>query len=233
MKISVIIPVFNEKETIEVILRRVLGANKKECPICEIIVVDDGSTDGTKDILTRIAAESTQPPVKILIHSRNQGKGAAVRTALGHINGDMVLIQDADLEYHPEEYPLVVKPIVEYGADVVYGSRFLGIHRAFLFWHYVGNKLLTLLTNVLFDSMLSDMEVGFKAFRTEVIKSTPLHSRGFDFEPEITAKVLKRKLKLYEVPITYSGRDYSEGKKITWRDGLTAIWTLIKYRFKD
>ncbi len=233
MKLSIIIPVFNEKETIETILRRVIGADRKESPICEIIVVDDGSTDGTKDILTRIAAESTQPPVKIFIHPRNQGKGAAIRTALGHIKGDMVLIQDADLEYHPEDYPVVVKPIVEYGADVVYGSRFLGIHRAFLFWHYLGNKALTFLTNVLFDSMLSDMEVGFKAFRTEVIKSIPLHSRGFEFEPEITAKVLKRKLRLYEVPITYSGRDYSEGKKITWKDGLTAIWTLIKFRFKD
>jgi len=233
MKLSIIIPVFNEKETIETILRRVIGADRKESPICEIIVVDDGSTDGTKDILTRIAAESTQPPVKIFIHPRNQGKGAAIRTALGHIKGDMVLIQDADLEYHPEDYPVVVKPIVEYGADVVYGSRFLGIHRAFLFWHYLGNKALTFLTNVLFDSMLSDMEVGFKAFRTEVIKSIPLHSRGFEFEPEITAKVLKRKLRLYEVPITYSGRDCSEGKKITWKDGLTAIWTLIKFRFKD
>jgi glycosyltransferase involved in cell wall biosynthesis len=233
MKISIIIPVFNEKETIELILRRVLGASKTEVPIHEIIVVDDGSTDGTKDILTRIGTESTQPPLKILVHPRNQGKGAAIRTALPHIKGDAVLIQDADLEYHPEEYSLLVKPIVEYGADVVYGSRFLGIHRAFLFWHYVGNKALTLLTNLLFDSMLSDMEVGFKAFRTEVIKSILLQARGFDFEPEITAKVLKRKLKLYEVPITYSGRDYSEGKKITWRDGLTAIWTLVKYRFKD
>jgi glycosyltransferase involved in cell wall biosynthesis len=233
MKLSIIIPVFNEEETIEAILRRVLGANKKNSPICEIIVVDDGSTDGTKDILARLGMESTQPPLKIFTHPRNQGKGAAIRTALEHITGDMVLIQDADLEYHPEEYPLVVKPIVEYGADVVYGSRFLGIHRAFLFWHYMGNKALTLVTNLFFDSMLSDMEVGFKAFRTDVIKSIPLHARGFDFEPEITAKVLKRKLKLYEVPITYSGRDYSEGKKITWKDGLTAIWTLMKYRFKD
>jgi glycosyltransferase involved in cell wall biosynthesis len=233
MKISIIIPVFNEQQTIEAILRRVLGANKKESPILEIIVVDDGSTDGTRDILTRMATESTEPTVKIFVHPKNQGKGAAIRTALGHIMGDLVLIQDADLEYHPEDYPAVVKPIVEYGAEVVYGSRFLGTHRAFLFWHYLGNKVLTLLTNVLFDSMLSDMEVGFKAFRTDVIKSIPLEARGFDFEPEITAKVLKRKLKLYEVPITYSGRDYSEGKKITWKDGLAAIWTLIKYRFRD
>ena len=233
MKISVIIPVFNEKATIEAILRRVFGADKQESPIHEIIVVDDGSTDGTKDILTRMGTESNHPPLKILVHPENRGKGAAIRTALGHIKGDLVLIQDADLEYHPEDYPAVVKPIVEYGADAVYGSRFQGTHRAFLFWHYLGNKFLTLLTNVLFDSMLSDMEVGFKAFRTDVIKSIPLHSRGFDFEPEITAKVLKRKLKLYEVPITYSGRDYSEGKKITWKDGLTAIRTLIKYRFKD
>jgi glycosyltransferase involved in cell wall biosynthesis len=233
MKLSIIIPVFNEKETIEPLLRRVLGTSKPEVPVHEIIVVDDGSTDGTTEILTRIAKESTQPSLKILVHPRNQGKGAAIRTALSHISGDAVLIQDADLEYHPEEYSLLIKPIVEYGADVVYGSRFLGIHRAFLFWHYLGNKTLTLVTNLLFDSMLSDMEVGFKAFRTEVIKSIPLQARGFDFEPEITAKVLKRKLKLYEVPITYSGRDYSEGKKITWKDGLTAVWTLIKYRFRD
>jgi glycosyltransferase involved in cell wall biosynthesis len=196
-------------------------------------VVDDGSQDGTAEILRRIEKERAYPFLRVYFHSRNQGKGAAVRTALAQVSGEMVLIQDADLEYQPEEYPLMVMPILQYGADVVYGTRFLGVHRAFLFWHYLGNKMLTLLTNLLYDSMLSDMEVGFKAFRTEAIRSIPLRARGFEFEPEITAKILKRKLRLFEVPITYAGRDYSEGKKITWRDGYRAVWTLLKYRFKE
>lgn len=233
MNLSVIIPVYNEKDTIEAILRRVLEV-KIEGMGKEVIVVDDGSKDGTVEILQRIAQEWSSPNLKIYFHEKNQGKGAAIRTALNHITGDIVIIQDADLEYHPEEYPLLVLPILKYGADVVYGTRFLGIHRSFLFWHYMGNKFLTFLTNLLYDSMLSDMEVGYKAFRAEIIKQIPLKARGFEFEPEITAKILKRKkLRLYEVPITYSGRDYDEGKKITWRDGFTAIWTLLKYRFKD
>jgi glycosyltransferase involved in cell wall biosynthesis len=232
MKLSVIIPVYNEKETIETILRRIgevqMGALDRE-----VIVVDDGSQDGTAEILRRIEKDRAYPFLRVYFHSRNQGKGAAIRTALAQVNGEMVLIQDADLEYQPEEYPLMVMPILQYGADVVYGTRFLGVHRAFLFWHYLGNKMLTLLTNLLYDSMLSDMEVGFKAFRTEVIRSIPLRARGFEFEPEITAKILKHKLRLFEVPITYSGRDYSEGKKITWRDGYRAVWALLRYRFQD
>jgi glycosyltransferase involved in cell wall biosynthesis len=232
MKLSVIIPVYNEKETIETILRRVLEVKMEEMGK-EVIVVDDGSRDGTVEILQRIAKEWAPPNLKIYFHSQNQGKGAAIGTALTHVSGDIVIIQDADLEYHPEEYPLIVLPILKYGADVVYGTRFLGVHRAFLFWHYLGNKFLTFVTNLLFDSMLSDMEVGYKAFRIEVIKNIRLNAKGFDFEPEITAKILKRRLKLYEVPISYSGRDYAEGKKITWRDGFTAIWTLLKYRFKE
>lgn len=233
MNLSVIIPVYNEKDTIEAILRRVLEVKLEEMGK-EVIVVDDGSKDGTVEILQRIAQEWASPNLKIFFHDKNQGKGAAIRTALNHVSGEIVIIQDADLEYHPEEYPLLVLPILKYGADVVYGTRFLGVHRAFLFWHYLGNKFLTFVTNLLYDSMLSDMEVGYKAFRAEIIKQIPLKARGFEFEPEITAKILKRKkLRLYEVPITYSGRDYDEGKKITWRDGFTAIWTLLKYRFRD
>jgi glycosyltransferase involved in cell wall biosynthesis len=232
MNLSVIIPVYNEKATVEAIIRRVLEVKMEEMGK-EVIVVDDGSKDGTVEILQRIAKEWASPNLKIYFHAQNQGKGAAIRTALNYISGDIVIIQDADFEYHPEEYPLLVLPILKYGADVVYGTRFLGIHRAFLFWHYMGNKFLTFATNLLYDSMLSDMEVGYKAFRAEIIKQIPLKARGFEFEPEITAKILKRKLKIYEVPITYSGRDYAEGKKITWRDGFTAIWTLLKYRFKD
>ncbi len=226
------IPVYNEKDTVETILRRVLGVHL-DALTPEVIVVDDGSRDGTVEILRRMEKEQVSPVLRVYYHPQNQGKGAAIKTGLAHVKGDLVIIQDADLEYQPEEYPLLLMPILKYGADVVYGTRFSGVHRAFLFWHYVGNKILTMLTNLLYDSMISDMEVGFKAFRTEVILGIPLNARGFDFEPEITAKVLKRKLKLFEVPITYSGRDYSEGKKITWKDGYRAIWTLLKYRFKD
>ncbi len=232
MKFSVMIPVYNEKDTVETILRRVLGVHL-DALTPEVIVVDDGSRDGTVEILRRMEKEQVSPVLRVYYHPQNQGKGAAIKTGLAHVKGDLVIIQDADLEYQPEEYPLLLMPILKYGADVVYGTRFSGVHRAFLFWHYVGNKILTMLTNLLYDSMISDMEVGFKAFRTEVILGIPLNARGFDFEPEITAKVLKRKLKLFEVPITYSGRDYSEGKKITWKDGYRAIWTLLKYRFKD
>jgi len=232
MKLSVIIPAYNEKNTIETILRRVLEV-KMEGVSKEIFVVDDGSTDGTGEILQGIEKDWASQPIRIFYHRQNLGKGASINTALARVTGDIVIIQDADLEYQPEEYSLLITPILQYGADAVYGTRFLGIHRAFLFWHYAANKFLTLLTNLLFDSMISDMEVGFKAFRAEVIKNIQLKAKGFDFEPEITAKILKRKLKLYEVPITYSGRDYSEGKKITWRDGFKAIWTLLKYRFKE
>jgi len=232
MQLSVIIPAYNEKETIELIIRRVLEVDLGDVSH-EVVVVDDGSTDGTVEILKRLADDGTASDLSVFFHSRNLGKGAAIRTALDHIQGDVVIIQDADLEYQPEEYPVLLEPFLRYGAEAVYGTRFLGIHRAFMFWHYLGNKVLTLLTNVLYDSMISDMEVGYKAFRAEIIKNIPLNAKGFDFEPEITAKVLKRRVKLYEVPITYAGRDYHEGKKITWKDGVVAVWTLLKYRFKD
>ncbi len=169
----------------------------------------------------------------ILYHERNMGKGAAIRTGLKHITNDIVIIQDADLEYNPQDYHALIKPILEGNADVVYGSRFLGPHRAFLFWHYVGNKLLTLVTNILYDTILTDMETGYKAFKAEVFKDIEIRSNRFDFEPEITSKVLKRGYRVFEVPITYSGRDYSEGKKISWKDGFSALVALIRYRFME
>ncbi len=233
-KLTVIIPAYNERETIEEIIRRV-----REAPLDpdlhmekEIIVVDDGSTDGTREILQHIA--ETQPDIKVILHPRNQGKGAAIRTALEHASGDYIVIQDADLEYDPREFSVLLRPLVEGKADVVYGSRFLGPHRAFLFLHYLGNKFLNLVTNILYDTILTDMETCYKMFRADVIKNIPLHARGFEFEPEVTAKVLKRGYRVFEVPISYSGRDFEEGKKIhPWKDGLRALWTLIKYRFVD
>jgi glycosyltransferase involved in cell wall biosynthesis len=232
MKLSIVIPVYNEKDTIEVVLQKVLGVQLENIEK-EVIVVDDGSYDGTREILQGVEKKWTSGPVRVFYHPQNRGKGAAVSTGLSQVTGDIVIIQDADLEYHPEDYPQLIKPILHYGADVVYGTRFIGVHRAFMFWHYLANKGLTFATNLLFDSMISDMEVGYKAFRTPIVKGLEIKARGFDFEPEVTAKILKRKVKLYEVPITYSGRDYSEGKKITWRDGFKAVWTLLKYRFKE
>lgn len=234
VKLSIIVPAYNERETIEEILRRVRKApldadlNVEK----EIIVVDDGSTDGTREILARIASE--HPDIKVLFHDRNRGKGAAIRTALQHVTGDYVVIQDADLEYDPRDYSVLLRPLVEGKADVVYGSRFLGPHRAFLFLHYLGNKFLNLVTNILYDTILTDMETCYKMFRADVIRNIPLKARGFEFEPEVTAKVLKRGYRVFEVPISYSGRDFSEGKKIhPWKDGLRALWTLIKYRIVD
>jgi len=225
MKLSVLMPVYNELGTVMEALRRV-----GETPIeKEIIVVDDGSTDGTTDLLKGIAS----PGVKVLFHPVNRGKGAAIRTALAHATGDIIIIQDADLEYNPSDYPALVEPIMEGRADVVYGSRFSGTHRVFLFWHYIGNRFLSLLTNVLYNTMLTDMETCYKAFRVDVLKSVTIRSDRFNFEPEITAKIFKRKFKVFEVPINYSGRDYSEGKKITWLDGIWAVAALIKYRFVD
>jgi glycosyltransferase involved in cell wall biosynthesis len=224
VEISVIIPVYNERGTIAEVIRRV-----QEQPFeKEIIVVDDCSTDGTRDLL-----QGTQWPdnVHLLYHRKNQGKGAAIRTALGTVSKDIIIIQDADLEYNPNDFAIVLKPILDGVADVVYGSRFLGIHRSFMLHHYVGNKLLTLTTNLLYNNMLTDMETGYKAFRAPVLMGVRLRSNRFDFEPEITAKVLKRGYRIYEVPIYYAGRDYAEGKKITWRDGFSAMWALIRFRF--
>jgi len=226
MKISVIMPVFNERETLQRILEKIKNVNIEK----EIIIVDDHSTDGTRGILEKIDDNN----VKVIYHSENRGKGAAIRTAQKHhITGDVVIIQDADLEYQPKDYLKLIKPIEDGFADVVYGSRFVGSHRVFMFWHYFGNKLLTWLTNLLYNTMLTDMETCYKVFRTQVFKQLNIRSSRFDFEPEVTAKVFKKKLRVVEIPITHYGRGYEEGKKITWKDGFIAIWTLMKYRFID
>ena len=227
MKFSVIIPVFNEVNTIDEIIRRV----KSTGLVDEILVVDDGSTDGSRDLLTKYSdAES----VKVIFHEKNQGKGKAVRTGIQHSSGDLLLIQDADLEYDPREYPVLLRPIEEGLADVVYGSRFLGgARRPVLFWNIVANKILTLVTNILYNNILTDMETGYKLFKREVVQNMTLQAHGFEFEPEFTAKILKRKARLFEVPITFNPRDYSEGKKIKMKDAFIAMWTLFKYRFVD
>jgi glycosyltransferase involved in cell wall biosynthesis len=228
MTLSVIIPVYNEQATIDEILRRVEAVGLVD----EIIVVDDCSTDGTRERLQEIQAQ--HPNMRLLLHDSNQGKGAAVRTGIVAAEGDLVLIQDADLEYDPRDYPALLKPIDEGIADVVYGSRFLGApRRATMFWHMVANKLLTLMTNILYNSILSDMETGYKLFRREIIQDIPLRARRFELEPEVTAKLLKRKIRIYEVPISFNPREYSEGKKIGLKDAFEAVWALIKYRFVD
>jgi len=226
MTLSVIIPVYNEEHTIQEILRQVRAVGLAH----EIIVVDDGSTDGTRALLDR---EAAVPGTTVILQERNQGKGAAVRAGFDRATGDILLIQDADLEYDPRDYPALLRPIEEGRVKVVYGSRFLGPRTAMMFWHMLGNKTLTLLTNVLYNAILSDMETCYKVFRADVIRGIPLRSRRFEFEPEITAKVLKRGHRIFEIPISYYGREYAEGKKITWREGPKAIWTLIKYRFVD
>ena len=222
--LSVVMPVYNERATIDEIIRRVLAVPVR----VELIVVDDGSNDGTRDILARLAGEL---PITLVLQPANLGKGAALRRGFREVTGDLVIIQDADLEYSPEEFPQLIELICEGRADVVYGSRFLGRHRVFLFTHYAGNRLLTLLTNVLYNTMLTDMETCYKVMRTEVLRSMTLESAGFGIEPELTAKIFKRHYRVYEVPITYDGRNYDEGKKITWRDGVVALWVLVKYRF--
>jgi len=221
MKLSVIIPVYNEVKTILEIIQRV-----KEAPFeKEIIVVDDYSNDGTASLL-----KENSEGIKTLFHDQNQGKGAAIRTALPQITGDIAIIQDADLEYHPSEYPRLISPILNGVADVVYGSRFQGgTHRVLYFWHSVGNQIITTLSNMLTDLNLSDMETGYKVFRSEVLKKIKIESNRFGFEPEITAKIAKMGCRIYEVPISYWGRDYSEGKKINWKDGLAAIYWIIKF----
>ncbi len=244
MKLSVIMPVYNERETIREILRQVRAVKvvvpgnhiigREDDPPLEvekeIVVVDDGSTDGTRDILQE---EEQKGDLKVFYHEVNQGKGAAVRTGIEQATGDILVIQDADLEYDPRDYPRLIQPIIEGRVEVVYGSRFLGPRKAMLLWHMVANKILTLTTNVLYNAILRDMETCYKAFRAEVIKGIPLHARRFELEPEITAKVLKRGYRIFEVPISYYGREYHEGKKIGFWDAPIALWTLIKYRFVD
>lgn len=226
MKLSIIIPVYNEKHTIEEVIDRVrkidVGMEK------EIVIVDDGSKDGTQDVLNNL----NFPDTKTFFHAKNQGKGAALHTGFSNVQGDIILIQDADLEYDPAEYPTLLKPILDGRADVVYGSRFLGgPHRVLFFWHYVGNKLLTTLSNILSNLNLSDMETCYKVIKKDVLDRITLKSKRFGFEPEITIKLAKLKVKIYEVPISYSGRDYSEGKKIGWRDGIAAIYHIIRFKF--
>jgi glycosyltransferase involved in cell wall biosynthesis len=228
LTLSIIVPVYNEEKTLLPLLKKVqnvklLGLKK------QIILVNDGSTDKTADVIKKIKI----PGIQIYQHDKNRGKGAAIRTAIPHTTGDFVIIQDADLEYDPADYEIILKPLLEGKADVVYGSRFKGVSRAFLFWHYVGNKLLTFITNILYDTILTDMETCYKAFKGDLIRSIKLRSNRFDFEPEVTAKVLKRGVKLFEVPINYDGRNFDEGKKITWRDGVVALVCLIRYRFMD
>ena len=227
MKLSILMPVYNEKNTVVEIVRQVLAVDIDK----ELIIVDDGSTDGTVEILKNEIAPLDG--VRVFYHEKNQGKGAAIRTGKAHIEGDIALIQDADLEYDPNDYPTLIEPILNRKADVVYGSRFLGTRRAFLFWHYLGNRFLTLVTNVLYNTMLTDMETCYKVFRAPILKDMTIRANRFDFEPEITAKVFKAGHKVFEVPIYYSGRDFAEGKKITWRDGFRALWTIIKFRFTD
>lgn len=227
MKISVIIPAYNEIGTIQEILKRVQTVGVAD----EILVVDDGSIDGTREVLKEY---DSQGPVKPIFHEQNQGKGAAVRTGIQHASGDLIIIQDADLEYDPRDYQLLLQPVREGIADVVYGSRFLGApRRPAMFWHMVANKMLTLMTNILYNNILTDMETGYKVFRREIVEDMKLRAKKFDFEPEFTAKVLKRNVRIFEVPITFNPRDYAEGKKIALRDAFQAVWTLIKYRFVD
>ena len=218
-------PVYNERTTVEEIIRRVLAVPMR----IQLIVVDDGSKDGSGEILDRLHGELGFT----LLRQANAGKGAALRRGFAAVSGDLVIIQDADLEYSPEEYPDLIELICSGHADVVFGSRFLGRHRVFMFTHYLGNRVVTLATNILYNTMLTDMETCYKVMRTHVLRSFSLDSNGFGIEPELTAKIFKRGYRVYEVPITYDGRGYEEGKKITWRDGVVALWVLLKYRFTE
>lgn len=229
LTLSVIIPCYNERPFIEKILNKVMDVGLAD----EIIVIDDGSTDGTIEILKNLEAEGL-PGVRFLYHSHNQGKGAALVTGFKAATSDIFLIQDADEEYDPREYPVLLKPLQEGIATVVYGSRFLGGPRkTMFFWNMIANKILTLSTNILYNSILSDMETCYKVFRSEVVADMKIRARGFEFEPEFTAKVLKKGIRIYEVPISYNGREWNEGKKIKWTDAFVAMWTLFKYRFVD
>jgi glycosyltransferase involved in cell wall biosynthesis len=228
--LSVVMPVYNEKATVEEMVGRVLAVGKANAIRIELIVVDDASKDGSRDIVTRLGEQNG---FKVLYQEQNQGKGAAVRRGIASTTGDIVVVQDADLEYSPEEYPDLIDLLVKGKADAVFGSRFIGRHRCFLFTHYLANLFLNLVTNILYNTTMTDMETCFKAIRGELLRSLKLTSNRFGIEPEITAKLFKLGARVYEVPITYEGRDYAEGKKITWKDGFPALWTLIKFRFVD
>ena len=236
MKLSVLVPVYNEERTLAEIVRRVCAVPFPK----EIIFVDDGSKDRSREILTAIQAEHQQTndamnTIKVFFQKQNEGKGAALKTALSHATGDIVIIQDADLEYDPKDYPSLLEPIQTGVADVVYGTRFAGggAHRVLFFWHSMGNRLLTLLSNMLTNLNLSDMEVGYKVFRREALQGLELKSKRFGFEPEITMKLAKKRCRFYEVPISYHGRTYDEGKKITWKDGIAALYYMIRFRLAD
>jgi glycosyltransferase involved in cell wall biosynthesis len=236
VKLSVLVPVYNEERTLEEVVRRVCAVQMAK----EIILVDDGSKDRSREILDRLKDQSRRAndplnQIKVFFQSENQGKGAAIKTAISHVTGEVVIVQDADLEYDPKDYPALLEPIQDGSADVVYGTRFAGggAHRVLFFWHSLGNRTLTLLSNMLTNLNLSDMEVGYKVFRAEVLKSIELKSNRFGFEPEITMKLAKKRYRFYEVPISYHGRTYEEGKKITWKDGLAALYCMIRFRFSD
>ncbi len=228
-KLSVVIPAYNELATVEKLLSRVASAPVPEGVELEIVVVDDGSTDGTRKLLRELEARA-EPPFRLIEQPVNCGKGAALKTGFREATGDVVLIQDADLEYDPRDYPVLLQPILDGEADVVYGSRFLGgPHRVLFFWHYVGNRVLTTLSNMFTDLNLSDMETCYKVFRAEILQGMELSSKRFGIEPELTARVARAKARIYEVPISYHGRTYAEGKKIGWRDGVSAIWAILRY----
>jgi glycosyltransferase involved in cell wall biosynthesis len=229
MKLSIVIPIYNEKATLEEIFRLVQAAPYDK----EIIAVDDASTDGSTEILANLAREHDN--LKTFYHQRNQGKGAALRTGFAQVSGDVVIIQDADLEYRPADYPALLEPIEQDVADVVYGTRLVGgrPHRVLFYWHYLGNRAVTTLSNIFTNLNLSDMEVGYKVFKAEVLKDIQIKCDRFGVEPEITAKIAKKRCRIYEVPIQYHGRDYEAGKKITWRDGIAAIYHILRFKFSD